>query len=49
MVSGWDKSPGPDNDYTPRSPSWRTWAFLATLVLTTTCIYICITYRESNF
>lgn len=40
MVSGWDKSPGPDNDYASSAPTKRqTLRFLA-LVLTIAAVVV---------
>lgn len=38
MVSGWDKSPGPENDYTPR-PSRRVMVGVVVLVAALIAIY----------
>jgi len=32
MVSGWDKSPGPDNDYTPKPWSYVKSAIFAAML-----------------
>ena len=40
MVSGWDKSPGPDNDYAPKPMTAWAWvkvALLAAAALGTMC------------
>lgn len=33
MVSGWDKSPGPDNDYAPKPWKWWEWVAFTALIV----------------